>query len=197
MTEQVLAASELLWSSDFTGAESILQNLLNEDETNLEVNLKYSQIAWLRAVLSEQDDHATEAYSRIQNCRKLCGNSSDYYILSVKAESNLMESLLLLRLGSYISGAFKLRKGWLQFQSLAGNKYENEFKNASKDTQQRILFVIAAFNFFVSIIPPALLFIVSALGFEANRQQGYEQLQESFRSKTSISPLAGKFFHFF
>jgi len=96
-----------------------------------------------------------------------------------------------LRMGNYISGAFYLRKGWLLCSELLGTPYSKDFDSAPLDIQQRLTFIVAAFHFFVSIIPPTIRFIVSALGFEADRKKGYEQIRECFKTDSSVRLIAG------
>ena len=183
-------ARAAFWGSDLDGADALLEDLLKGGELTLEGWLLYAQVAWFRAMLSEDKEEAKVATVHMDQCAAASLISTAHTIQeqSIGAEMVLMKALLALRMGNYLTGGWQLRKAWLLFQELSSPV---KLSSTDQDTAHRITFVVAAFHFFVSITPPTLQFIVSALGFSANRASGIEQLYRCLQSHTTVSPLAG------
>lgn len=244
--ERLQGAMGLLWNSELDQATEELRGIVLRQEEGggsslavcMEAQVRLAQSAWLQAVLSEVESDSKVAFTSMKAAEAAlqgkCPQNFALHVSSLQAELSIMKALLQLRTGSYLKGAFNLRRSWKLYDSVMkripadelthcshtqdGNEETEEGESGtevsdSSDSESgvrpfyrgngplhvrlrreaiaRVKFGTAAFHFFVSIIPQSIIFLVELIGFEADRQSGYGELQACFREQSSAAPVAG------
>ncbi|KNC48535.1 uncharacterized protein AMSG_04980 [Thecamonas trahens ATCC 50062] len=96
----------------------------------------------------------------------------------IYAEVGLIYGFLHLRAGSYVKGSYRLRKAWKAFSALV-----RELAPCAASLDPYITSSIALgsgmFLFFISLTPPKFLWLVSFVGFEADRERGLDSLRSA------------------
>ena len=118
----------------------------------------------------------------------------DYFAsLVCQAEINLNLLSLCFKERQWMSIGLTARRSWKLFEEADQTwkkikKYgEHVLPEADRleevDILSRLEFGIGLYHFFVSLVPPGLLVIVEAIGFQANRQLGISELKSAVSRK--------------
>eukprot|EP01100_Stratorugosa_tubuloviscum_P000567 TRINITY_DN1124_c0_g1_i2.p1 TRINITY_DN1124_c0_g1~~TRINITY_DN1124_c0_g1_i2.p1 ORF type:complete len:583 (-),score=241.36 TRINITY_DN1124_c0_g1_i2:26-1774(-) len=110
----------------------------------------------------------------------------------ILANSHLMRAMLLLKTENYVKGGLALHKSWKMYEECNSTLAKIAEKNiiVSEEIKGQIKFGIALFHFIMSLVPNSLLWLVEAIGFEADRVKGILGLKETSSCLISMAPLA-------
>lgn len=93
--------------------------------------------------------------------------------------------MVRLRQGSIMKGGYDIRKSWVFFRDAEAylEKIHGYGYNADPKVVGLLHFGLGTFHFFVSIMPPHLMWIIKLLGFEPNKELALQELTQCRESE--------------
>jgi hypothetical protein len=100
----------------------------------------------------------------------------------VLAEVAGMYAAIHLKQESYLKGGYQGRRAWKWYETASAHLQElyamrPAMRDVLRPLQGNLLFGVGMYHFMVSLVPPALQFLVSAVGFEGDRRKGMQEMQ--------------------
>ena len=118
--------------------------------------------------------------------------------LAIVSELYSLVALLQLVSGSYLKGAYNLRKAWKSYENLANlnefirNNDANQLTILEDDAyMSHFLLGYGAFHFFVSLVPRSFQWIIKILGFKGQREEGISELYQCMNKGVRRASIAG------
>lgn len=179
-------AVDLFWRFKFAEAETILAPFA---EHNTAFAFHYAEVAFLRAVITEDKEDAKLAEARISAAHKLARKHKKEsetpetipQILLAKimqGEVTLIDAALKFRLQKQVVGLYQFRKSWKYFESaLSYRKKLDPNHPAAKELNTYLDVSVGFFHFIIGVIPKEFQWLAEGIGFKGNRDLGLEEMK--------------------
>lgn len=141
------------------------------------------------AILQKVNEFSTRLHQQPTPLKKNINEFLSHEV--VRAECNLMKSVMNAILGNKLQGLLCISESWSIFKKL-DILLENKKLHDTIEPQirNRILFGVGLFNLVFSLFPQSLLRVMRIIGFSPNRTIGIKKLQACWRNKTVRSAHA-------
>jgi len=180
---------DLTWKFKFSEADSILSSL---SEENTAFAFHFAEVAFLKAVITEDKDDAKVAEKRIDAALKLARKHKKEsetaatipkILLAkiVQGEVSLLDAALKFRLQKQMTGILSFRKSWKYFESAIS--YRKKLDNSLPEARELNCYLEASvgfFHFIIGVVPKEFKWLAEGIGgFKGNRDLGLEEMKKA------------------
>jgi len=181
-------AVDLFWRFKFQEAETILTSF---SDTNVAFAFHYAEVAFMKAVITEDKEDAKVADGRINACMKLARKQkkesekpdtipSILLAKIIQGEVSLLDAALKFRLQRQLTGVYTFRKSWKYFEAaISYRKKLDDNHPMAKEIDTYLQTSVGFFHFIIGVVPKEFQWLAEGVGFKGNRDLGIEEMKRA------------------